>query len=67
MTSEEKQVIELAVKYGQINGEHHKMWVIDQIIRIIAAPDGAYEEIIREAKAGEDGPETYDWDVGIPP
>lgn len=26
-----------------------------------------YTELVREAKAGEDGPETYEWDEGIAP
>ena len=27
--------LELAVKYGGIDGEHHKAWVIDQIVRAL--------------------------------
>jgi hypothetical protein len=26
-----------------------------------------YRKFVREACAGEDGPDTYSWDVGIPP
>lgn len=26
-----------------------------------------YDEVVREAKAGKDGPETYEWNVGIAP
>lgn len=26
-----------------------------------------YAKLVADAKAGEDGPETYEWDVGIPP
>lgn len=26
-----------------------------------------YIEWVKNARSGEDGPETYDWDVGIPP
>lgn len=57
--------IELAVQYGGIDGDHHKMWVIDQIVRTLAGD--RYEQIVRDAKAGEDGPETYSWDEGIAP
>jgi len=60
-----EKAIELAVRYGGIDGDHHKAWVIDQMVRALAG-DG-YEELVREAKAGEDGPETYSWDEGIPP
>lgn len=76
-------------RYGGIDGEHHKTWVLDQVARILSgAPisvriarwsDGtsefrftvgsseAYEEFVKEHRDGEDGPETYDWDVGIAP
>jgi hypothetical protein len=57
--------IELAIRYGGIDGGHHKMWVIDQMIRILAGDK--YDSLIKAACDGEDGPETYDWDVGIAP
>jgi len=60
-----RKALELIVRYVGIDGEHHKAWVIDQVARVLAG-DG-YDELVREAKAGEDGPETYGWDVGIPP
>lgn len=64
MTQAER-AIELAVRYGQIDGDHHKAWVIDQMVRILAGE--AYPKIVAEACAGEDGPDTYGWDVGIAP
>lgn len=57
--------IDLAVQSGGIDGTHHKAWVIDQMIRLLAGD--RYETIVADARAGEDGPETYDWDVGIAP
>lgn len=59
------EAIELAVQYGGIDGSHHKDWVIDQMVRILAGDD--YESIVANAKAGEDGPETYSWEEGIAP
>ena len=59
------QAIETAVKYGGIDGDHHKAWVIDQIVRILAGDQ--YSKIIKEACNGEDGPDTYDWNIGIAP
>lgn len=58
------KALDLLLGYGSIDGSHHKMWVIDQTVRILADD---YEETIRKAKEGEDGPDTYDWDEGIPP
>ena len=50
---------------GQIDGDHHKMWVIDQIVRTLTGP--RYDEWIREYEKGEDGPDTYWWEEGIAP
>lgn len=60
-----QEAIEIAVKYGNIDGAHHKAWVIDQMVRVLAGDK--YDQIVAEAKAGEDGPDTYDWDEGIAP
>ena len=61
----ESLALTCARQYGQIDGGHHKMWVIDQMCRHILGDN--YDEFITECKKGEDGPETYDWDVGIAP
>ncbi len=67
MSDEEKiqAAIDLAVKYGGNDGAHHKDWVIDQMVRVLAGEK--YEEIVREACDGEDGANTYSWEVGIAP
>lgn len=57
--------LDLILRYGGIDGSHHKTWVLDQVVRLLAG-DG-YEAWVAEARAGEDGPETYAWDVGTPP
>jgi len=59
------KAIDLAVQYGGIDGAHHKTWVIDQMVRALAG-DG-YDKLVRWACDGEDGPNTYEWDVGIAP
>lgn len=59
------RAIELAIQYGGIDGDHHKAWVIDQMVRALAGD--RYGEIVREAKEGADGPDTYGWDEGIAP
>jgi hypothetical protein len=67
LSAEEKitKALELAVRYKGIDGAHHKDWLIDQMVRVLAGDD--YAKVIAEAKAGENGPETYDWDIGIAP
>jgi hypothetical protein len=50
---------------GDVDGAHHKQWLIDQVLRLLAGPD--YENVVREIMDGRDGPETFGWDVGIAP
>jgi hypothetical protein len=57
--------IEIAVRHGGADGAHHKAWVIDQMVRALAGD--RYARIVAEARNGEDGPDTYAWDVGVPP
>ena len=58
------EALELIERFGGIDGGHHKTWVIDQVARCLV-PN--YAKWVIEMKAGEDGPETYTWDEGIPP
>ena len=80
--------LEYAVRYGGTDGGHHKMWVIDQIVRALTGcpmitktsqyngttyeytdqgESDEYNKLVADAKAGEDGPNTYEWDTGIAP
>lgn len=52
-------------QYGGIDRGHHKQWVLDQVVRKLTGT--GYRAWVRDQKAGEDGPDTYDWDEGIPP
>lgn len=71
------EALDTARRYGQIPGDHHRAWVIDQMVRALLgcrrtpqldyASCPAYESFVKLAKAGEDGPETYDWYEGIAP
>ena len=60
-----RQAIEIAVNYGDSVGEQHKAWVIDQMVRALAGC--LYDAVVADACDGEDGPNTYSWDVGIAP
>lgn len=46
---------------GQIDGSHHKTWVIDQIVRALTGDN--YEAWVTEYE--ENG--EYEWDRGIAP
>ncbi len=60
-----KHALACALRYGGTDGSHHKTWVIDQMIRWLTGDE--YERVVAEACAGEDGPNTYAWDVGVAP
>ena len=60
-----KEALTIGVQYGGIDGDHHKDWVIDQMIRKLAGSE--YDNIVAESCAGEDGPNTYSWNCGIAP
>lgn len=60
-----QEALRVLLQYGQIDGAHHKAWVIDQAVRHLA--ESYYDELIAAYKDGEDGPDTYGWDEGIAP
>jgi len=68
MTEDRKKMakaLDIAFQYGQIDEAHHKAWVIDQMVRHLLGD--CYSENIQIQKNGEDGPDTYEWNVGIAP
>ncbi len=56
--------LDLIHRYGGIDGAHHKQWLLDQIVRVLAKD---YEAWVAEHCDGEDGPDTHEWDEGIAP
>ena len=52
-------------EFGGYDGGHHKQWVLDQVVRILTGDN--YNDWIADYCDGEDGPDTYEWDEGIPP
>jgi hypothetical protein len=59
------EALVFAERYGGIDGAHHKSWVIDQMCRVLLEDD--YEAWVAGVCEGEDGPDTYEWDVGNAP
>ena len=52
--------VDLIVGYGGIDGDHHKAWVMDQVVRVLTGD--RYEQVVAEACA-----EGGEWDEGIAP
>lgn len=57
--------LQIADDFGGIDGDHHKAWVIDQMVRALTGDN--YDAFVADACNGEDGPETYEWNVGVSP
>jgi hypothetical protein len=57
--------LDLISSFGGTGGSHHKDWVIDQITRVLTGDN--YEAFVSSCCDGEDGPETYSWEVGTAP
>ena len=52
------RALSIAWQYGQIPGEEHKMWVIDQMVKVLAGK--RYEEFVRHYESDCD----YIWEHG---
>ena len=60
-TEQTRAVRHLLLAYGQIEGDHHRAWVVDQALRILA---GSHYHLL-VAVYENDG--EYTWDSGIAP
>jgi hypothetical protein len=61
------RAVEIAKSFGQIDGAHHKAWVIDQMVRTLLG--SGYDDWV-EAMRGEPdeyGDYEYEYDEGIAP
>ena len=66
-TTPVEQALEIINRFGGIDGDHHKQWVLDQVVRVLTENEGGYLQWLAQHCDGEDGPETYAWDEGIAP
>jgi hypothetical protein len=65
VSSRARAALRIIGRFGGIDGAHHKQWVLDQVVRVLEGPD--YATWVTKQTAGEDGPDTHDWDVGVAP
>jgi hypothetical protein len=66
-TVESKEALDVAISFGQYDGDHHKAWVIDEMVRALLGSKSDYEWFVDVYQMGEDGPHTHDWKHGIAP
>jgi hypothetical protein len=67
MMSQERiaAALEIIYSYGQIEGDHHKTWVIDQVTRCLTGDQ--YDTWVAEYKTEDGDPEAYSYEIGIAP
>ena len=61
-----KKALNIAWSYGQIDGSHHKMWVIDQMVRALCENEEEYANWVMTYET-PDGEDCWEWDMGIAP
>jgi hypothetical protein len=62
-----KKALEIARDNAGFDGAMHKQWVIDQMVRALCGSEDQYRIFVTNYEAGEDGPQTYEWDTGVAP
>lgn len=61
------EALNLIIQYGGIDGDHHKTWLLDQVVRALTGTEDEYAAWVKRYNDGEDGEDTYEWDRGIAP
>ena len=61
------KALSIAWSYGQIDGSHHKMWVIDQMVRALLENEEKYRDWVKTYEAPICNEDYYVWDIGIAP
>jgi hypothetical protein len=56
------EALSIATDYGMFDGAHHKMWVIDQMVRALLG--NKYDDWVKKYNSDED---YAPWDTGIAP
>lgn len=60
-----QRALMLAYRYGGIDGDHHRAWLVDQMVRALTGD--SYHKWVADFRYGGDGPNTYEWPTGIAP
>jgi hypothetical protein len=60
-----RAALAIAAQLGQVDGAHHKAWVIDQMVRCLTADN--YDAWVADYCFGDEGAGTYSWDEGTAP
>lgn len=58
-----QDAVNIAWRFGQIDGDHHRVWVIDQMVRALIGNEAEYKAWVSNYENNGE----YEWDVGIAP
>ena len=61
-----EKALSIAWGYAQINGSHHKMWTIDQMVRALCESEEEYIKWVEAYEVPYDD-RRYEWNTGIEP
>ena len=67
MQAKISKALDIAWAYGQVDGSHHKMWVIDQMVRILCGSTEEYADWVMTYETPLSDEDYYIWDMGIAP
>lgn len=62
-----EKALEIAWDYGQIDGSHHRLWVIDQMVRVLCGNEEEYKKWVKKYEEPLEDGDCYSWDEGIAP
>ena len=62
-----EKALKLAWDYGQIDGSHHRLWVIDQMVRVLCGNEEEYKKWVKKYEEPLEDGDYYSWDEGIAP
>lgn len=57
----------VAAKWAMVDGERHKQWVIDQMLRRLLGDEGYRHWVDQWHNAQEDDEVFVEWDTGVAP
>lgn len=57
--------LEVACQFGPTEGGHHKMWVIDQMVRALTGDN--YEQWVKSGSIYYGGQHFEEWETGVIP
>ncbi len=65
-----KTALQIIERYGKAEGQRHKAWVMDQVVRALLGQEEAYNKWVLDMRSDWDEVfEVYDyhWDTGVSP